>query len=129
MTEMKGISELEQIILVETGEMGYPLNNLYNDVKVFNKDASHAELCGYMCTIIGSMLVEEKISLQKSFYQTAKDFPDSYEHVSSRELTEEEKDLVLKHPEKWDDKDIFSATEVIELIITDTGLRALEELC
>ncbi len=126
MTEMKGIKEIEQIILIETAEMAYPVNNLYNDVKSFNSEAAHEDICRYMCSIIGSMLTEGKITLKKSFYEPDKDYPDSFSLVSSRDLTDAEADLVLKHPENWDQNDFFSQNEIVELDITNIGREILE---
>jgi hypothetical protein len=116
---MINLNDIEEGVMIEVNEFNYPLSNLVNDVTIAGKDLSRSEVYKYASNITASLFMEGYIKLLKSSYKQAGD--DSYELVSSRDLTEEEIDYILKGSEKWDEETIMSVDEVFELSVTEKG--------
>jgi hypothetical protein len=125
---MKGIEELEEMILIETNDFDYPIGNVRNDVYMRNQELSENELFEAMSSFIGSMVAEEYVTLKMKEYRKHSDYEDAFELVSERDATKEESDLILKQPELWTEKDVFSCFNVIELSILPKGREKLEKL-
>lgn len=123
---MIDINEIEEGILIETEDFNMGIENLYNDIKVRGKNLSDDDARRTTCSIIGSMVLQGLSALVKSRYRLEDD--DLYEFQSQRDLTPEERELILTKPELWEENGVFSMTEVYELAITDKGREKLTEI-
>jgi len=116
---MIDINELEMGVLIEADDFNYPVNNLMNDVTVRGKNLDRDEVYRTACSIIGSLYVQGYITIVRTAYQDEGD--DLYTPLATTELAGDELDTFLKHPEKWDDMEVFSKTATVEMKITDRG--------
>jgi hypothetical protein len=116
---MINVKDIEEGVMIEVNEFNYPLSNLVNDVTIAGKDLSRSEVYKYASNIAASLFMEGFIKLQKSSYKQTGD--DSYELISSRDLTAEEIDYIVKGSEKWDEDTIMSEDDVFELSVTEKG--------
>ncbi len=122
---MIDIREVEEGVLIETGDFNMCMQNLYNEIKFLGKDISDGEARRFTCSIIGSLVTQGLVTLVKSTYLQKEE--DLYELESERGCTDEELDFLLKEPERWEEMNVFSLTEVYELAITEKGRLRLEE--
>ena len=120
---MIDINEIEEGVLIEASEFNYCIENLVNDITARGKGLSREEIYRFACNIIGSLLARGLVKLVRTTCKEVEE--DLYDRVSERELTDEELDLILQKPDKWDERDVFSITEVYEMSITGEGRKAL----
>ncbi len=116
---MINIKDIEEGVMVEVNEWNYPLSNLVNDVTVIGKELPENEVYKYASNIVASLCTEGYIKLQKTEYRETPG--GSYEPVSSRDLTEEETDYILKQSDKWDEETIMDPESVFEFAVTEKG--------
>jgi hypothetical protein len=116
MIQMK---EIEEGVMIEVNEFAYPLSNLINDVTIAGKELTKEEVYKYASNIAASLFMEGYVKLQKSTYEQTDD--QSYQLISSRELTEEEADYILKGSDNWDEETIMAVDDVFELTVTEKG--------
>ncbi|MDA3900256.1 MAG: hypothetical protein PF637_07030 [Spirochaetes bacterium] len=128
MENISGINDIELSILLEADYYSDSIINVVNYVWYSNRDIPRQQLYQYASTIISSMVAENKITLRMALYKENSPDGESCTYISDRMLTPEEKELVFKRPDLWDERDIFSHTDMIQLLITDTGRKALAVL-
>ncbi len=120
---MVDIKDIEEGVLIETNDFNMSVQNLCNDIMVRGRGMPGEEVRKFASNIIASMVAEGLISLVKTTY--VQEDEDLFSPESERELTHEEMDLILKQPEKWEEKEVFSPTEVYEMVITEQGRERL----
>jgi hypothetical protein len=120
---MIDIRDIEEGVLIEADDFNMPVHNLYNDIVVRGRNISEKDARAFASRIISSMALEGLISLVKTCYR--KEDEDCYAPVSTRDCTPDEALLIMKEPEKWEEKDVFSHTEAYELAITEKGREKL----
>ncbi len=122
---MVDINDIEEGVLIETNDFNLSVQNLCNDIMVRGRDMSQEEVRKFASNIIGSMVTEGLITLVKTNY--VQEDEETFSPDSERELSPEEMDLILKHPEKWEEEGVFSPAEVYEMVITEQGRERLFE--
>ncbi len=116
---MINIKDIEEGVMIEVNEWNYPLSNLVSDITITGKGLSEKDIYKYTSNITASLCMEGYIKLQKTEYRETS--RGSYEPVSSRDLTEEETDYILKNPDKWDEETIMDPESVFEFAVTEKG--------
>ncbi len=123
---MIDINKLEEGVLIEANDFNTGISQLVNDIAVQDRRMSRNEIYKLACNIIGSLVVQNYVTVIKTKYKRVDE--DIYNKISSSDVSEEEMEIILKHPEKWDEMDVFSKTATIELRITDKGREYLSTL-
>ena len=122
---MIDIYEFEERILIEASFSPWPLRNLTNEISLSNKNLSKFEVYQTTCKIIGSLYVQGLIIPVKSFYSEVEE--GTFKHEKTVELTNIEMEILLKQPEQWQQLNIESFIDPIELKITEIGRAKYEE--
>ncbi|MCP4138416.1 MAG: hypothetical protein GY754_46065 [bacterium] len=120
---MIDIQELEEGVLIEAGDFNMGIQQLIADITVRYRDLSKEEIYKLACNVIGSLVVQEFVTVIKTTYKETGD--DIFSPVSNADVSGDELDTFLKEPAKWDELDVFSKTETFELKITEAGRNSL----
>ncbi len=120
---MNFISGIEEGILIEANDFNVPVLMVYNDVLVQNMEMPKEDIYSQASLVIGAMVTEGLVELVMTHHRKVMD--DLYSPLHERYLTHEEVDLILNHPERWDDEDVFSFINTYQLKITEKGRETL----
>lgn len=123
---MQYISEIEDLILIEANDFNVPVQNVFNDVWMTNKSLNREEAYKLTSSVIGSMVAEGLVELVMTHHIAERE--DVFSPFAERYLKHEEIELILKHPELWDEKDVFSFTDTYQLKITEKGRDVFEQV-
>jgi hypothetical protein len=123
---MIDINKLEESVLIEANVVNMGIRQLINDITVQYRHMGQAEIYKLACSVIGSLFMLNYASVVKTRYK--REQKDLYVPICSAGLPEQELDVFLKNPEKWDEAGVFSKTEPIELHITEKGRDYLSTL-
>jgi hypothetical protein len=121
---MVDIRDFEESVLIETNDFNMPIHQLYAEIRVRHRSMPEPEVRALTSRIIGSMIVEGLITLARATYREIEN--DLYQQESIRELTQDESDLILKRPDRWEEMDVLSLTDTYEMAITDRGREQLD---
>jgi len=121
---MIDINGIEESVLIEAQDFNMPVLQLYNEISVRNKSLSESDARSLASRIIGAMVAEGLVTLVRGTYREIDE--DCYSLETMRDLSPEETDLILKRPDRWEEKDVFSLTETYELAITERGTKRLD---
>lgn len=119
---MKSFTSFEEDVLIEANYCNYPVEILCKNIHVKYPDLSCDELYRWISSVIASMMHEGLIELVMTHYCIREG--DFSTPMAERYLNHQELELILKHPEKWDENNVFSITDTYQLKITDKGKEA-----